>query len=250
MKREAFRRVLFTMVAAILASPWLTPCSSSGTSSTSGYVPDLPVKQDRDLIYKPAMPGAVLSVQQNQSISRRLLINTEDLEKMVLAKNQEPIVSPESTRSSLRKSAASTLSGFAKVLGFFNPFSLFNRNSNDESYVGVQRRITLSTRPLVLLQGDVVSFAPHENGDAPYLAQASTLVTLANVSITTQDGTIFAMAQRIHFRGPSSEIILEGNPIVKFGHQEIKAARPNALMKLNFATRTVTVSSRAIETKF
>ena len=111
------------------------------------------------------------------------------------------------------------------------------------------RRIELSSSPLMVLEGDDVRVARQRKRDMPSLALASTSTTMAKATIVTPQGTIFAAAQRIHYRGPSSELVLEGNPIMRFGPQEVKSARPDALMKLNFVTRTVSVSSRAIETK-
>ncbi|MCB1278562.1 MAG: hypothetical protein KDL09_18390 [Prosthecobacter sp.] len=112
------------------------------------------------------------------------------------------------------------------------------------------KQVDLSDSPLAVLEGDDVWVAREGKKDMPSLALASTGSSMAKITVATSQGTLFATAERIHFRSASSEIVLEGTPFVQFGRQQVRAAGPKALMKLDYTRLAVFVSGRAVETKF
>ncbi|MCB1278560.1 hypothetical protein [Prosthecobacter sp.] len=110
---------------------------------------------------------------------------------------------------------------------------------------GRRGQLTLCESPFVLLQGDDIRVI-REKGGLLLAARASR----ARVTVITSQGSFFALASRIHFRAGSAEVVLEGNPTIQSGHQHIKGMKPDALMKLNFHTATVTVSGAVSETRY
>lgn len=196
MKREEFMRATFAGLVCVVSLPWLTPCAP-GSENTS-----IAVSPDRDRLYQEVPPGAVLNVLQNESISRQLLISSEEAGQLTPIKGNH------------------------------------------------WKQVDLSDTPLVVLEGDDIWIAREGKRDTPSLALASTRSLMAKITIATSQGTLFATADRIHFRGASSEIVLEGTPFVQFGRQQIRTASPKALMKLDFTRLAVFVSGRAVATKF
>lgn len=63
------------------------------------------------------------------------------------------------------------------------------------------------------------------------------------------DGTFFGIAQRIHFRSGTTEVILEGDVTVQSGEQHIKGMKPDAIMRLDFKNRRVIVNGPVVEKK-
>ncbi|WP_395718219.1 hypothetical protein [Prosthecobacter sp.] len=114
-----------------------------------------------------------------------------------------------------------------------------------------RHKVVLSDAPFVLLDADDLRFVQRGREKHPFMALASTNTGLqANATIITSDGNFFASAQRIHYRAPSRELVLEGNPVVQHGRRQVKPSRPGKLMKFNLITYEVTVSGPAVESKF
>lgn len=250
MKRENLRRVLFTSAACLLAVPWLTPCgiglvSSAVVRGTSHTLFGDPNPMARwpavDVQNSGGASGRRLTVHQNQSVPRSLLISASEWQAVA-----DQTSDKEAQSFSFR--AATAMAQVADALETVDASVYQERQATSKPEP--RKELALSNQPFVMLEGDDLRFARHGRKDLPFLALAATRTMLAKATIRSPDGTIFASAQRIHFRGPSAEIVLEGNPMVLFGRQQVKATRPDALMKLNFITRTVMVNGKAIETTF
>ncbi len=258
MKRENLRHFLFVGIACILSLPWFAPCTfglgtiaSSAINQAAGsrnaspldHLPDPRLKQ------WAAKPGPWLEVITKKSIPHTLLITDAAL----TPDHPQALKAPRP--GSRGKGAANDIIAFISTLaaisdavtyGFLSSSSDFQPSEPPNAIEDQRRQLVLCESPFVLLQGAEVVFMRQARGKWPALA----LATRQNkVTMITPDGTFFALANRIHFRASSPEVILEGNPTVQSGQQHIKSAKPDTIMRLDFAKRRVTVNGPVMEKK-
>ena len=199
------------------------------TSEPLDYLPFPDLKQ------WAARPGPMLEVQGGRLVSRGLFITDAEL----------PKGSPRAKRPS------SGLTGRAgDLMGMVTSLLAIAAGSTSDAKLGsiddTRRQLAVNEFPFVLLQGEELVFAKQDKQKWPRLARAD---KRSKVTVITKDGTFFGIAQRIHFRSSSSEVVLEGDPTVQSGQQHVKGAKPDALMILDFAKRRVLVNGPVVEKK-
>ena len=199
------------------------------TSEPLDYLPFPDLKQ------WAARPGPMLEVQGGRLVSRSLFITDAEL----------PKDSPKARRPS------SGWSGRAgDLMGMVTSLLAIAAGSTSDDKLGsiddTRRQLAVNEFPFVLLQGEELVYVKQDKQAWPRLARAN---KRSKVTVITKDGTFFGIAQHIHFRSSSSEVVLEGDPTVQSGQQHIKGARPDALMILDFAKRRVLVNGPVVEKK-
>ena len=199
------------------------------TSEPLDYLPFPDLKQ------WAARPGPMLEVQGGKSIPRSLFIRDDEL----------PKDSPKGKRPS------SGLTGRAgDLMGKVTSLLAIAAGSHSDDKLGsiddTRRQLAINEFPFVLLQGNELVYVKQDKQTWPRLARAT---NHSKVTIITPDGTFFGIAQRIHFRSSSSEVILEGDPTVQSGQQHIKGSKADAIMLLDFAKRRVAVNGPVLEKK-
>ena len=203
--------------------------SSPLTSEPLDYLPFPDLKQ------WAARPGPMLEVQGGKAIPRSLFIRDEEL----------PKGSPKAKRPS------SGLTGRAgDLMGMVTSLLAIAAGSTSDDKLGsiddTRRQLAVNEFPFVLLQGADLVYVKAEKQMWPRLARAD---KWSKITVITKDGTFFGIAQRIHFRSSSSEVVLEGDPTVQSGQQHIKGAKSDAIMILDFAKRRVLVNGPVVEKK-
>ena len=135
-------------------------------------------------------------------------------------------------------------------MGFVTTLLAIASGSSKDDKLGsiddTRRQLAINEFPFVLLQGEDLIYLNQDQQPWPKIARAA---NRSKVTVITPDGTFFGIAQRIHFRSGSSEVILEGDPTVQSGQQHIKGTKPDTIMKLDFAKRRVTMNGPVIEKK-
>jgi len=225
-----FTLCLFTLTSCQMHMGSLAHRAFSGmteplTSEPLDYLPFPDLKQ------WAALPGPMLEVQENKLVSRSLFIRDEEL----------PKGSPKARR------ASSGITGRAgDVMGMFTSLLAIAAGTHTEGNLGsiddTRRQLAVNEFPFVLLQGEKLVYVKKDKQPWPVMARAS---ERSKVTVITKDGTFFGIAQHIHFRSNSSEVVLEGDPTVQSGQQHIKGVRPDALMILDFSMRRVLVNGPA-----
>jgi hypothetical protein len=247
----------FALLALAFSLPWLTPCTFGlGTiaSATVNMAARPLAAQPLDYLPHPdlkqwaARPGPMLEVLSGKVIPRSLLIREEEL-----ARGSHKAPRPG---SNMRNRAGNFVALISTLLAISDAASrgMLEEAGSDThllddmpgSVEDQRRQLALCEFPFVLLQGAELNYLPQDKQPWPRIALAS---NRSKVTVITPDGTFIGIAQRIHFRSNSSEVILEGDPTVQSGQQHIKGARPDAIMKLEFAKRRVTVNGPVIEKK-
>ncbi|MFC5455745.1 hypothetical protein [Prosthecobacter fluviatilis] len=199
------------------------------TSEPLDYLPYPDLKQ------WAALPGPMLEVQAGRLVPRSLFITDAEL----------PKGAPKAKRPS------SGISGRAgDVMGMVTSLLAIAAGTHPDDKLGsiddTRRQLALNEFPFVLLQGEELVYVKQEKQMWPRLARAE---KRSKITVITKDGTFFGIAQRIHFRSSSSEVVLEGDPTVQSGQQHIKGAKPDAVMVLDFAKRRVLVNGPVVEKK-
>ncbi len=199
------------------------------TSTPLDYLPFPDLKQ------WAARPGPILEVQGGRLVSRSLFITDAEL----------PKGSPKAKRPS------SGWSGRAgDLMGMVTSLLAIAAGSHSDAKLGsiddTRRQLAVNEFPFVLLQGEELVYVKQDKQTWPRLARAD---KRSKVTVITKDGTFFGIAQHIHFRSSSTEIVLEGDPTVQSGQQHIKGAKADALMILDFAKRGVLVSGPVVVKK-
>lgn len=199
------------------------------TSEPLDYLPFPDLKQ------WAARPGPMLEVQGGKTIPRSLFIREEELPK----------------GSAKAKRPSSGLSGRAgDLMGMVTSLLAIAAGSTSDDNLGsiddTRRQLAVNEFPFVLLQGQELVYLKVEKQTWPSLARAD---KWSKITVITKDGTFFGIAQRIHFRSSTSEVVLEGDPTVQSGQQHIKGAKPDAIMVLDFAKRRVVVNGPVVEKK-
>lgn len=199
------------------------------TSEPLDYLPFPDLKQ------WAALPGPMLEVKGGGTISRGLYIRDDEL----------PKGSPKAKRPS------SGLTGKAgDLMGMVTSLLAIAAGSTSDDKLGsiddTRRQLALNEFPFVLLQGEELIYVKDGKQNWPRLARAD---KRSKITVITKDGTFFGIAQHIHFRSSTSEVVLEGDPTVQSGQQHIKGAKPDAVMVLDFAKRRVLVNGAVVEKK-
>ncbi len=199
------------------------------TSEPLDYLPFPDLKQ------WAARPGPMLEVQGGRLVSRSLFITDAEL----------PKDSPKAKRPS------SGWSGRAgDLMGMVTSLLAIAAGSTSDSKLGsiddTRRQLAVNEFPFVLLQGEELVYVKQDKQAWPRLARAD---RRSKITVITKDGTFFGIAQHIHFRSSSSEVVLEGDPTIQSGQQHIKGTKPDALMILDFAKRRVLVNGPVVEKK-
>ena len=256
MKRKKFPRLLFVSLACLLSLPWLMPCTFGiGTMASSAInLAARPLATDPldylphpDLKQWAARPGPLLEVQAEKTIPRTLFIRDDELTKNA-SKAPRPSLS-------MRGKAGNIVGFVSKLLAITDATSRVMLEQGNDAQImddipgsteDQRRQLAINEFPFVLLQGEDLVYLKQDQQPWPRIARAS---TRSKVTVITPDGTFFGIAQRIHFRAGSSEVILEGDPTVQSGQQHIKGTKPDSIMKLDFAKRRVTVNGPVIEKK-
>lgn len=256
--RHAMQQSLFVVAAAIVSLPWLTPCTLGLGTVASGVINAAArplVSQPLDFLPHPdlkqwaARPGPMLDIQAVRSIPSTVFVTDAELPKKTAHTAPRPATGLRGNTGNfigmisalLAITDASTrgmLEGEDGNLGVLDEFP--------RSALDMRRQLILNEFPFVLLQGENLTYLDKEKERWPRIAQAS---KRSKVTVITPDGTFFGIAQRIHFRSGSSEVILEGNPTVQSGEQHIKGAKPDAIMRLDFKARRVIVNGPFVEKK-
>lgn len=258
MKRNHLRRMLFMSSACLLSLPWLTPCvlGSLSAMAVRGTGRVLFGKPSSDLRVSDQVPqnnGIVaaseqaLKVRENQTIPPSLLITAEELQKT-------GGLNASRSGLSFRERSAANFEAVARALEEADGTGSVRSGgtyAQTKEFNGVRHKLILRGEPFVLLEADELRHVRRGKEKYPTLALATTNTgMLANATIITSGGNYFATARRIHFRGSSPEIVLEGNPVLQFARRQVKPARPGSLMKFNFITHEVSVGGRAVESRF
>ena len=199
------------------------------TSEPLDYLPFPDLKQ------WAARPGPMLEVQSGKTISQSLFIRDDEL----------PKGSPKAKRPS------SGLTGRAgDLMGMVTSLLAIAAGSTSDAKLGsiddTRRQLAVNEFPFVLLQGEELFYVKQDKQTWPRHARAD---KRSKITVITKDGTFFGIAQNIHFRSSSSEVVLEGDPTVQSGQQHIKGAKPDAIMVLDFAKRHVLVNGPVVEKK-
>jgi hypothetical protein len=199
------------------------------TSEPLDYLPFPDLKQ------WAARPGPMLEVQSGKTLPQGLFIRDDEL----------PKGSPKAKRPS------SGITGRAgDLMGMVTSLLAIAAGSTSDAKLGsiddTRRQLAVNEFPFVLLQGEDLVYVKQDKQTWPKLARAS---NRSKITVITKDGTFFGIAQHIHFRSPSSEVVLEGDPTVQSGQQHIKGAKPDAVMVLDFAKRRVLVNGPVVVKK-
>ncbi len=252
MNHHRLRRLIFVTGTCLVSLPWLVPCGITAIPAAMIRATDRSLQfakrdpanptasQFASMQDKPGMPFVV---RQNQTIPRSELISEAEWSQMASHKQQY-----------VEDNGLDKTEQLARFLDRIDPGSHMHeygtkprqRDADPEP----RKELVLCTGPLVLLQADSLRFVRPGKRKLPVMAEAQTKTMMANATISSPAGNIFVVAHRICFRASTSELILQGSPVVQSGRHEVKPARSGALMKVNFITRTVTVEGHALETRF
>lgn len=241
MKRESLRRTAFVSLTCLLCLPWLTPCVGIWSSAGVNAAHDSITKRAEPLNRLPdprlkewaAKPGPRLKVVENRTISPDLLVSDAELSFKNGGRN-----APR-PGTLVGKGASAVVDGVAHTLNWVDPFTLATGNSIGLEPTKPRRRLILCEAPFVMLEGEHLRHVRDPKTGEIRLAKAEN----AQLTIITPEGSSAARAQRIHYRGPGSAVVLEGGVRVRSGEQKLVPAKTDALMKLNFVECSVACSS-------
>ena len=248
---------LLTIAVGIASGPLLTSCASdarklspaelskAAAASARTSLGHLPSEQLRAWAAKP---GPMLAVEENRGIPSEGMLQEVELADAKLAAPPKGSVGDGLAKVGAGVSglvlgtaliglfAGAGMSG--AVPGEPNVKFAYGGGPNKET----RAHLVLSESPFVILLGEEVLYHAEGNPEQVTKACAS---KHAKVMVITPEGSYFALARRIHYRRNSKLIVLEGEPMVQSGPQSIQTAKPDAVMTLNVATKTVGVSGTA-----
>ena len=259
MRQQKLQYALFILTVCALSLPWLTPCTFGLGTMASGLVNKVSrplVSQPLDYLPHPdlkqwaARPGPMLEVQSVRGMPASLFIRDDDLPEKQTRNAPRP-------GTDLRGTAGSFVGTISTLLAITDASTRSLLEGDGDGDTGIlddmpgraednRRQLVLSEFPFVLLQGEELRYVADGKDPWPKLARAD---TQAKVTVITKDGTFIGLARRIHFRSSSTEVILEGDPTVQSGQQHLKGARTDAVMRLDFKKRRVTVNGAVVEKK-
>jgi len=237
MKREKLRRAVFVAVVCLLSFPWLTPCVGIWSAAAVNGVHDSVTKRDEPLSRLPeaklkewaAKPLPRIAVLAHQPVPSSLLIADAELS----ASNGGRNASRPGTF--VGKGASALVDGVTYTLTWVDPFTWVSGNSLGMAPTKPGRRLVLCESPFVMIEAGSIRYAREGKSGAVRLVKA----TNAKVTVITPEGSFFARAQHIHYRGPSQEVLLERPWGVFSSTQNLSPAKPGSLMRLNFVKRGV-----------
>lgn len=201
-----------------------------------------------DLKQWASRPGPMLEVQTVKMIPTSLFVRDEELPKQLAHKAPRP-------GTNLKGRAGHIVGQISALLAASDAATrdIFLSQSSDDGILDEvpefddkRRQLALNEFPFTLLQGEELLYIAKDKQPWPQIARAD---KRSKVTIITADGTYFGIAQRIHFRSSSSEVILEGNPTVQSGQQHIKGERPDTIMRIDFSKRRVFVNGPVVVKK-
>ncbi|MCB1278561.1 hypothetical protein [Prosthecobacter sp.] len=256
--RKTIERGLFVLAVGVVSLPWLTPCTLGLGTMASGAINVAArplVSQPLDYLPHPDMkqwaarPGPMLEIQVVRSVPSNLFVRDEDLPKKIAHTAPRPGTGLRGKTGNfigmvsalLAATDASTRGMIEEGGGNLGVLDEFPGSAHD-----MRRQLILNEFPFVLLQGTDLTYLGKEKEPWPRIARAS---KHSKVTVITPDGTYFGLAERIHFRSGSSEVILEGDPTVQSGEQHIKGAKHDAIMRLDFKNRRVIVNGPVVVNK-
>jgi hypothetical protein len=237
MKREKIRRAAFVSAACLLSFPWLTPCVGIWSAAAVNGMHDSVSKRGEPLNRLPdaklkqwaAKPLPRIAILSSQPVPAHLLVTDEEL---TYAKGGRNAPRPGTF---FGKGASALVDGVTYTLTWADPFTWVSGNSLGMEPTKPKRRLTLCESPFVMIEAEDIRFVPEGKTGGVRLAKASN----AKVTVITPEGSFFARAQHIHYRGPSQEVLLEQPWGVYSGTQNLSPAKPGSLMTLNFMKRGV-----------
>lgn len=245
MKREHLRRGLFVSAACLLSFPWLTPCVGIWSAAAVNGVHDSVSKRDEPLNRLPdsklkswaARPLPRIAILPHQPVPAGLLVTDAELS----ASNGGRNASRPGTL--VGKGASALVDGVTYTLTWVDPFTWISGNILDMEPTKPKRRLVLCESPFVMIEAGSIRFVPEGKTGGVRLAKASN----AKVTVITPEGSFFARAQHIHYRGPSQEVLLEQPWGVYSGTQNLVPAKAGSLMRLNFVKRGVSSAGGVID---
>jgi len=245
MKREKLRRVLFVGSACLFSFPWLTPCVGIWSAAAVNGVHDSVTKRDEPL---NRLPDAKLKAWAAKPLPRIAVLEHQGLSKSLLVTDAELSASNGGRNASrpgtfVGKGASALVDGVTYTLTWVDPFTWISGNTLDMEPTKPKRRLVLCESPFVMIEAEDIRFVPEGKTGGVRLAKASN----ATVTVITPEGSFFARAQHIHYRGPSQEVLLEQPWGVYSGTQNLVPAKPGSTMRLNFVKRGVSSAGGVID---
>jgi hypothetical protein len=233
---------VFFGVTLLCAAPFLSPCTFGVGAVASKMISKAgePLKLSKPLDHLPTdqlrewarRPGPKLSVVQTGSIRSNSLIQDAELvgARQATRKPRSLLSGAADATEFLAALIAITDAGTFAMMDTEPTFSTVDQE--------LRKQLIISESPFILLQGRELPFSVATAGK-PAVARAR---YSAKLSWIGPEGLCFALANRIHFRAGSDEIILEGMPGVASGGQYV---RGQTLMSLNVRTRVLRVVGKA-----
>lgn len=246
MKREKLRRVMFVGSACLFSFPWLTPCVGIWSAAAVNGVHDSVTKRDEPL---KRLPDAKLKEWAARPLPRIAVFEQQSLSKSLLVTDAE-LSAPNGGRNASRpgtffgKGASALVDGVTYTLTWVDPFTWVSGNAMEIEPTKPKRRLVLCESPFVMIEATNIRFVPEGKTGAIRLAKAS---NNAKVTVITPEGSFFANAEFIHYRGPSQEVVLEQPWGVYSGTQDLVPAKPGSTMRLNFVKRGVSSAGGVID---
>jgi len=245
MKHEKLRRVLFVSAVCLLSFPWLTPCVGIWSALAVNGAHDSVTKRDEPLNRLPdaklkqwaAKPLPRIAVLAHQPVSDSLLISDAELSGANGGRNASR------PGTLVGKGASALVDGMTYTLTWVDPFTWVSGNSLGMEPTKPQRRLVLCESPFVMIEAQDIRFVPDGKTGGVRLAKAAS----ATVTVITPEGSFYARAQTVHYRGPSQEVLLEKPWSVSSGTQRLMPAKSGSLMRLDFVKRGVSSKGGVID---
>ena len=247
MKREKLRRVLFVAVVCLLSFPWLTPCVGIWSAAAVNGVHDSVTKRDEPL---NRLPDAKLKEWAAKPLPRIAILASRPVPAGLLVADEE-VASRNGGRSAAKpgtlvgKGASALVDGMSYTLTWADPFTWVSGNTLDMEPTKPDRRLVLCESPFVMIEAQDIRYVPGEQKRGVRVAKASN----AKVTVITPEGSFSARARFIHYRAPSSEVMLEQPYWVYSESQNLMPAKPGSVMRLDFVKRGVSSPGGVIEHK-
>jgi len=242
MPNTRFQRLLFVFAATVLCLPWLTPCvgiwSAEGVNNmhnaASGRRDPLRRLPTAQLKAWSRLPGPELKWKSHSIIPSALRVSEQE-------------VSQESGGTALKppgtlvgKGASLLVDGLTWSLELIDPVTWMFWNTE---YVrnGPSKALpmlVISESPFVLLHGETIRVVR----DPVTKRILNVRATRAGVTIITPEGKVEATAAHIHYRSPSTRLLLEGSPTVIQHERRLRPEKYDQLLMLDFAKNEVQAS--------
>ncbi len=247
MNRDKLRRLLFVTAACLLSFPWLTPCVGIWSAAAVNGAHDSITERSEPLT---RLPDARLKTWAAKALPKLVVFEHQSIPASLLVADAE-LANAKGGRNASRpgtlvgKGASALVDGLTYTLTWVDPFTWVSQNSMGMEPTKPKRRLILCESPFVMLEGETIRYTRDGKTGAVQLAKA----TDAKVTVITPDGSCFAGARTIHFRAPSSEVLLEQPFSIYTGLQSIRPIKSGSLMKLNFLQRSVSCVGKVVDDK-